>query len=233
MPTRWWRYRGFLGTQAARSSNPRCSMSGRLPPSTPSRRGSISVRFTAEISSSARHSHSRHSHRTHPGALDSRRTDAEAYRSCLVANQFRGHRQVGLRVAAGVLWKPRRWPEVRTPQRNPARPGVRRTLARSTRGPDPTPSPCGTSLRLLSDRTVGRRRSTRPLGDMRSAANRRMNSSTTCCKAPALALRAEWRLDLAISRAAIAPHEQALLTHGSAEVRRPTQQTIDRLGSAG
>jgi hypothetical protein len=68
---------------------------------------------------------------------------------------------------------------------------------------------------------------------MRSAANRRMSSSTTCCKAPELALRAEWRLDLAISRASIAPHEQALLTHGSAEVRHPTQQTIDRLGSAG
>jgi hypothetical protein len=121
------------------------------------------VRFPAE-NSSARHSHSRHSHHTHPGALDSRRPDAGAYRSCLVANQFRGHRQVGLRVAAGVLWKPRRWPDVRTPQRNPGRPGVRRTLARSTRGPDPTPSPCGTSLRLVSDRTVGCRRSTRPLG---------------------------------------------------------------------
>jgi hypothetical protein len=37
----------------------------------------------------------------------------------------------------------------------------------------------------------------------------------------------------AISRAAIAPHEQALLTHGSAQVRHRTQQLIDMLGSAG
>jgi HEAT repeat protein len=37
----------------------------------------------------------------------------------------------------------------------------------------------------------------------------------------------------AISRAAIASHEEALLTHVSAQVRRRTRKLIDKLGSAG